>query len=466
VKGNGDTIVRGGAGVFYVREMGNNQYSIINVAPNSFQMTLDAYNLPMGSLGYDQIGNQNPFQALTPGNFSTPNANDLAWPRAYNGSISIAQRLPGKNTLEIGYVGTFQRHNVMTQEQNNVAPGGLNAYSAEMKQQYPEYSEPLLRAAINDAAYNKYRNFPTLGGIELPVYVGESNYHSLQATLSRQTGSFTYLLAYTLSQAKGHVGDDTYTNLDPTVIPNWQDRSWGILRTDRTHIFNASWSWRLGAPVKEGALKYLVNDWNLSGISTYSSGQPFRPFFDGSNLGSDAMEAAWYGTHSYANGGADAGVPGPITPTYSCDPNIGGSPAAGEKIWDINCIGIPAFGETGPTYPPNTLRLPGKSFHDLTVFKDFALGGSRRLQLRLGVFNIFNQAYADTVSFSDIDTTLKTTCTQVAHVPNGIGGDSGSPGTCDPLLPFAFDDTTKNNFGNIRTKRGHRTVEFAVRLFF
>jgi len=227
-------------------------------------------------------------------------------------------------------------------------------------------------------------------------------------------------------------------------------------------VLNLSWSWRLPAPVKSGFGKYLVNDWNLSGISTYSSGQPWRPFFSG-DLGSDQMANAWWGTHNY-NGGGGQSTPGDIAPTYSCNPNLGGNPALGEKVWDVGCIGVPAFGETGPNYPPDTLRTPWRSFHDLTIFKDFPMGGARRLQFRLGVFNLFNQAYPDMNAFQDIDNQLNTTCnSRVTGVSNGAGGTAD---VCNPQGGFSFDSNTLANFGKVTTKRGHRVMELALRFFF
>ena len=130
----------------------------------------------------------------------------------------------------------------------------------------------------------------------------------------------------------------------------------------------------------------------------------------------------------------------------------------------MGCIGIPAYGQSGPNYPPDTLRLPGRSFHDLTVFKDFGLGGSRRMQIRAGFFNIFNAAYPDTIAFSDIDTQVNTSCaTRVSGVPNGAGGTAD---VCDPTGAFSLTDNTLSNFGKIINKRGHRVIELAVRFFF
>lgn len=462
IKGDGDVVVRGGAGVFYVREQGNIQYSVINVPPNSFNSTLDAGSLQssfpgQGFNGYSGLDYQttrlaNPFGALNaPGNVSTPNKDDLNWPRTYNTSFSIAKRLPWRNVLELGYVGTWGRQLVGQQNVNIVPEGGLfSAYS----------SDPLLLAALDGNVYNTFRRYPTLSTVNMPVYVGVSDYNSIQATLSRQSGDFTYLVAYTLSEAKGTVTAD-FAVLDP--FPGWEDRDYGILPTDRTHILNLSWSWRLPSPAKSGLGKWILGDWNLTGISTWSSGQPYRPFFAG-DLGGDQAERAWWGTQDYAGGGG-SGTPGGVTPLYNCNPNLGaGNAALGEKVWDIGCIGIPAFGQSGPNYPPDTLRTPGRSFHDLTVFKDFDLGGARRLQVRLGMFNIFNQAFPDMINFTDIDRELNTTCNvQVSGVPNGAGG-TGT--VCDPTAGYSFTDNTLQNFGKVINKRGHRTVELALRFFF
>ncbi len=459
IKGNGDWIVRGGSGIFYVRDQGNVQYNVINIPPNSFASTLDAGALQnafpgqglngYSGLDYTTTKLANPFSTLNaPAAIGTPNIHDLSWPRTYNASISVAKRLPWHNQIEIGYVGTWGRNLTGQQNINYVGLGGLYAYS----------QNPLLLAAMTSSVYNSFRPYPNLPAINLTVYEGVSNYNSLQATLAKQAGNFTYLIAYTLSQAKGTVTNDNAV-LDP--YPNWQTRDYGILPLDRTHILNLSWTWRLPSPAK-GGLRYLVNDWNLSGISTWSSGEPFRPYFEG-DLGSGGIVQAWYGSNDF-NGGSGTNTPGGITPTYSCNPNTGASNNPGSKVWNVGCVGVPAFGQTGPFYPTNTLRTPGRMFHDLTVFKDFPLGGARRLQLRVGAFNIFNQAYPDMINNQDIDFHLNTQCnSRVSGVPNGSGGTAT---VCDPTAGFSFTSNTLANFGKIVTLRGHRTVELAVRFFF
>jgi hypothetical protein len=92
------------------------------------------------------------------------------------------------------------------------------------------------------------------------------------------------------------------------------------------------------------------------------------------------------------------------------------------------------------------------------------MGGAKRLQLRIGLFNLFNQA-TPFFLVGDIDLDLRTECNvRVDGVPNGAGGTAD--GVCDPSQGFDFTDLTRQNFGKIVTKRGHRAIEVAARFDF
>ena len=55
-------------------------------------------------------------------------------------------------------------------------------------------------------------------------------------------------------------------------------RTYGVLRTDRTHILNVSWNAFLpdGArgSIDNAVMRGVLNGWQLSGISTLASGIP------------------------------------------------------------------------------------------------------------------------------------------------------------------------------------------------
>ena len=68
-------------------------------------------------------------------------------------------------------------------------------------------------------------------------------------------------------------------------------------------------------------------------------------------------------------------------------------------MFDINCLRIPnlAAGEIGDVISPYDLRTPARMNHDITLFKNFQISGDQKLQFRVGLFNLFNMAYASPV---------------------------------------------------------------------
>jgi hypothetical protein len=281
--------------------------------------------------------------------------------------------------------------------------------------------------------------------------------------LSRQSSRrLQYFATYTLARTKGTLGDE-YRQRDPFNAA----RTYGVRQEDRTHVFNLSWNAFLPDPIKEDGnflAKGVLNGWQLSGISTVASGTPIWLGFAGP-AGSGDIAAAYYGTPDVVllteNGGQGSG----LAPVYTCDPSVGGT-KVGERLFDLNCISFPAFGEVGQVLPPYDLRTPTRSNHDITLFKNFTIKGDQKVQVRIGVFNIFNRAFATTnVTRSDLDLTLETVCNRTVNgVPNGNGGTVDS--VCDPTGGFSFTQNTINNFSKINIMRGRRIIEFALKYYF
>ena len=117
----------------------------------------------------------------------------------------------------------------------------------------------------------------------------------------------------------------------------------------------------------------------------------------------------------------------------------------------------------GDLLPPYDLRTPTRMNHDLTLFKNFPIHGEQKLQFRVGFFNIFNQAFANTNNGSDINLTLETQCNQHGDAPDGSGH---LVSVCDPTGGFHYTQATTDNFGKINLKRGHRVVEFVLKYYF
>jgi outer membrane receptor protein involved in Fe transport len=452
IKGDGDLILRGGAGLFYNRPMGNAEYDVIRYPPYAYAITMDSYstqNFDGGRMDYDSIGTTDPFAFVGSQGVGSVSVDSVDYPRYFTTSLSLGKRLPWQQYLEIGYVGTFGRHLLNGLGANIVPEGALTA----------AFPDPVQRVALDASAVAAFRQFPTLGYSYYWEYNATSNYHALQATLSRQTsGRFQYFLAYTFSKVLGMLGGE-----GPDVDPfDARHRSYGILPYDRTHVANLSWNWMVPDLTKSQNrfLKGLLNGWQLSGISNFSSGIPIVLGLSG-DISTDGMQNAWFGTPDilgYMPGSAP-------TALYSCDPQLSNT-GVGEKLLDIGCVGLPEFGQTGNWVPQYYLRTPARHTHDLTIFKNFGLGGQKKLQLRVGAFNVFNQAYPTyNLGFTDLDLTLQTECNgRVDGVPNGAGGTVDN--VCDPQGGFHYTPQTLENFGKIVSKRGRRIIEFAVKLYF
>jgi len=324
-----------------------------------------------------------------------------------------------------------------------------------------DLDNPLHRAALDSSVLAEHRLYPAYSnGSSWIQYEGVSNYHALQVTLSRQAADrVQYYVNYTFSKALGTTGDD-YAWIDPIDAAN---RSYGIVPQDRTHIFNAAYNVFLPDPIAadgNGILRNLLNGWQVSGITSYRSGRPFRLVFGG-DLGFDPMALAWWGTDAYGGAG-NYGSAGAIAPVFTGDPRLDDT-GVGEKVLDLDQIQVPALGESGPFQSPYYLRFPSRWNWDVTVFKNFPVGEGKRMQVRVGFFNLFNQAAP--LWNGDIDLTLQADCNvHVDGVPNGAGGFSD--GVCDPTQGFHFSEYTRENFGKVVTKRGHRVIELAVRFEF
>jgi hypothetical protein len=122
-------------------------------------------------------------------------------------------------------------------------------------------------------------------------------------------------------------------------------------------------------------VRTIFDNWQISGISQAVTGSPLEL-----GLSISGINTGQRLTGSYTLG-----------PRFlvKSDPREGTS---GLQL-DPAAFVIPGIGNIGP-YPRTYARNPGWHNHDVSVFKNFPLGGegARYLQLRFEFFNLFNQA--------------------------------------------------------------------------
>ena len=478
---DGSTVLRGGAGLFYNRVQGNYQYNSLTAPPNLLSVHADSWGAPNNDITLSNLASFDPTK-LAPGancrvagncpSINTQDLNSNLTPRTFTTSISLARRLPFQTVLEIAYVGTFGRHLPQTYGLNYVLHPVLSGTVGNANM-----ADPLQRAAVgsNAAAMALLLPFPDYnssnGGVRLGEYNGTSNYHSMQVTLNRQLGRrLQYFVTYTFSKALGTTStNETDGNASPDPVDT-RHKSYGILSYDRTHIFNISYNYNLpdGArgSFKNWFTKGLLNGWQMSGITTVQSGKPIRVKFSGAIVGDNVL-MSYFGFNAQAGGNTPSAAG--IAPILTSNPQVGGNTINGSYL-NLSAIQIPGFGQSGPYESPFYVRSPTTNNFDVTFFKNFNFTETKKLQFRMGFFNIFNEAFANP-DLGDINLTLDTVCnrTVAAGINNGTGQTTSA--MCDPTGGFSFtgpgsSTDTIDTFGKIINKHGHRRVELALKFYF
>jgi hypothetical protein len=203
-------------------------------------------------------------------------------------------------------------------------------------------------------------------GARLPT-----KYQSLQLALNKPfTKGFMFKGAYTLSKAMNETDNDgraTLTWNTPTEL--W--RNWAPAGFDRRHNFQLGFAYALpwqSDGTYESVAKAILGDWQLNGMVAAFTGTPFTVNASGTTLNTPSNS-------QIADQVGDFKVLG----------NIGNA----GKWFDTAAFAQPTgvrFGNTGR----NQFYGPGAWTVDLSVFRSFAMGGTRRLEFRVQGNNIFN----------------------------------------------------------------------------
>ena len=224
------------------------------------------------------------------------------------------------------------------------------------------------------------RPIPQLGSIRSIRFDGRSIYHAATFSIVRRLrDNYAYNASYTLSTSKDDASNPGPTESEANVPQNVRNifsdaGEWALSSFDHRHVVAASATYQL--PSRDG-IAAVLGDWRINGVFLAQSGAPFTV-----NLGVDQ-----------ANIGA-----GPAQrPNQIRDPNLPSGEKTAERWFDTAAFALPAPYTFGSA-PRNSVIGPGFSTTDLSLARTWAIGGSRELEVRWEMFNLFNKANFDVPS--------------------------------------------------------------------
>src|SRR5207244_2432706 len=195
---------------------------------------------------------------------------------------------------------------------------------------------------------------------------GTANYNGLQVSANRRMGKVVWFgVSYTWSKTLG-----TDTNYDFLGNPlNHRKADYGLLTFDRTQNLVTNFQYDVpGGAIRGSFLDNVVgrgvlSGWQVSGITSMSSGAPVTPTYSVQGVGAATLNRRITGSEGWAP-----------RVVLTCNPNISRGDRTLYAYFDTSCFAPAVKGSTGMDSAIRPLRGPGLSNFDLSVFKKFSVG--------------------------------------------------------------------------------------------
>jgi len=479
VFGTGRTVLRAGFGTYRYQVSDNDAGSAMNGPIGSFQYNTGGslgagfygYNIANG-LVYTNEARTQTKQLVVPtalnqvgGTITVDKFGDDKVPYADTYSFGIAQALPSHTVMEVSYVGSASRNQLLNGSSklfnlNPVAYGAFfkpNPITGVLNNPNPIDGSTDIKTNTQD--YRPLHNYQQINQYQ---HGGYANYNSLQISGQKQSGNLFLFSNFTFGKVLGTRDGSTANGngngnlVDPFGLAN----NYGPLGYDHTKVFNLSFTYKLPKPIHSNwALGQVVNGWELSSYSTYQDGAPYQSNVDRNMRASYAWDdknpqpdivmpsgqttrsinpSTWFGTDEYPA----------LLPVVTCDPR---KHLMKNQYFNPNCFAAPlpptatTFGQQGQWVWPY-IRTPHYFNSDLAVFKAFRVNDSQHFEVRISATNWLNHPNASFNINGNNDNRL----------------DFTGYSTAEKMVYNHNKDTT----GIPAAKQGYRWIQFAGKYYF
>ena len=363
LSGRGETIVRGGWGIFFDRPMGNVYFDMGGNAPATLNSS-SSWGLLSGIGGAASSSDPYPTLGLNPTNY------DFNAPQVQQWNLGIQRKLPKLMVLDLAYVGSKSQDQIRKRQINSIPLG--SAFKASNQ------DATLTPSAVPGAtaiATDLMRPYQGYGNINLYTYDGFSNYHGLQMGVSRRFDkNYMFSVFYVWSKSLTSNGAD-YANgypfsTDKEIIKHYD---YSYTDYDRPHNFVANAIYRVPKLTENHVAGILVNEWQLSGVYRWTSGQPYGIGFSVPGYGSLNLTGSDYGARI----------------VVTCDPGKGyGSDPYAQ--FNTACFAPPKVGSVGDESARYFMDRPPLNNVDMSISKSFTIWKQTKFELRVDAFNALN----------------------------------------------------------------------------
>ena len=344
-RGDGNTVVRGGYGIFYGRIINSTiSNGITNTGLATGQLSLTFQPTTAGAPVYPNILPSAAASVTRPNIvFFEP---DTQNPTIHQFDLIFDQKIAPNTVLSVSYVGSKGHHLPVFLDQNLPAPSGTLSYAMS--------GGPLDGTVQTVPVYTGSRPNANFTQMTQITYGVDTTYNALVLALNRRlTKGLQVQTSYTFSRSRDN-GQSSQTFTAANNVLNPQDLSLeeSVSNFDVPHRFSFSAVWQ------PRSSNVLLDGFTFAPVITASSGAPFNGFVSG-----NAPPANRILTGLEGNGGTNR---------------------------------IPSVGR-------NAFRLPYQTNLDLRIARSFSLPGRTKIEVLAEGFNLFNR-----INYTTANTTFYT----------------------------------------------------------